>query len=460
MSVSRTRATGALLVLSAMAAATVLALGSGSSEAAATQAPRNTAPPAISGEARQGATLTASAGTWSGTTPMTFAFQWMRCPASGGSCPEIRGATRQTYTLVSDDRGRTVRVRVTATNAHGQGGPLLSAPTAVVAPPGNAPANTSAPALSGQVREGEQLTASNGGWRGTTPITFTYVWVRCSPQVSNCITIAGATDRRYRLASADVGKRVLVVVTARNSLGGASASSHASDVVQARGQAPVNTVLPRISGTPQPGQRLNATRGQWRNNPTSFAFQWERCNASLSACIPLPGATRSFYDLAGPDVGQRVRVVVTARNGFGETRAVSQPTGIVATAPPSSGVVPVTSVSLPDRLVVDRVVFAPNPVRSRRQAITMRVRVADTRGRFVSGALVFVRSVPLLTTTPPEAATGQDGWATFTVFPKAAFPLRRGWSVQFFVRVRKPGDNILAGVSSRRLVQVRTAPPG
>jgi hypothetical protein len=36
-------------------------------------------------------------------------------------------------------------------------------------------------------------------------------------------------------------------------------------------------------------------------------------------------------------------------------------------------------------------------------------------------------------------------------------PLRNGYAIQYFVRARKQGDNPLAGVSGRRLVQVRTA---
>jgi hypothetical protein len=37
------------------------------------------------------------------------------------------------------------------------------------------------------------------------------------------------------------------------------------------------------------------------------------------------------------------------------------------------------------------------------------------------------------------------------------FQLRSGNLVVIFVRARRPGDNILAGVSTRRLVSVRVA---
>ncbi len=118
--------------------------------------------------------------------------------------------------------------------------------------------------------------------------------------------------------------------------------------------------------------------------------------------------------------------------------------------------IPVTSVTLPARLVIDSVHFTPSVVTSRRTPVSVRVHVSDTRGFVVRGALVFARSTPLVTSTPPEQITNQSGFATLTAFPRATFPLRPGYHVQFFLRTRKEGDSLLAGVSSRRLAQVAT----
>jgi len=231
--------------------------------------------------------------------------------------------------------------------------------------------------------------------------------------------------------------------------------------------APQNTAPPTISGTPRVGQTLTATTGTWNGSPTAYAFQWLRCNPGGQACVAIPGATANTYTLQAPDQGNTIRVQVTATNASGSTTAQSAQTATIAAAGPGGqtplpggGIsIPVTEVSPPERLIVERVEFAPNPVRSRLQPVQVRVLVRDTRGYYVRGALVFLRSTPLLTSTPPEQQTGTDGWVTFSIQPTAEFPLRNGYNVQFFVRARKQGDNLLAGVSTRRLVQVRTARP-
>jgi hypothetical protein len=97
-------------------------------------------------------------------------------------------------------------------------------------PPARAPANTTAPTISGTAQQGQTLTASPGSWTGTDPITYTYQWQRCG---SSCANIGGATGTTYVAASADVGKTILVVVTGTNSVGSSSATSARTATVQA-----------------------------------------------------------------------------------------------------------------------------------------------------------------------------------------------------------------------------------
>jgi hypothetical protein len=90
-------------------------------------APVNTSLPTISGTAQAGKTLTASTGSWSGSTPMTYAYYWRRCDSSGNNCVVVSSTSSQTWALSSSDVGRTMRVGVTATNSAGSGWALSNA---------------------------------------------------------------------------------------------------------------------------------------------------------------------------------------------------------------------------------------------------------------------------------------------------------------------------------------------
>jgi hypothetical protein len=81
--------------------------------------PTNTVAPTITGTARQGETLTAGLGTWSGSEPISYSYQWRRCDLTKLNCRSITGATAQSYVLTAADAGATIRVRVIATNSAG-----------------------------------------------------------------------------------------------------------------------------------------------------------------------------------------------------------------------------------------------------------------------------------------------------------------------------------------------------
>ena len=92
--------------------------------------------PSITGTAQVGQTLTASVSGIAdedGLPNATFAFQWIR--TDGSTDTEIAGATGASYTLVNDDKGKTVKVRVSFTDGAGHEEALTGAATATIAPP-------------------------------------------------------------------------------------------------------------------------------------------------------------------------------------------------------------------------------------------------------------------------------------------------------------------------------------
>jgi hypothetical protein len=101
--------------------------------------PANTSLPTVSGTAQEGQTLTASAGAWSGTAPIAYAYQWRRCDLAGASCADVSGATGASYGLGSADVSRTLRVRVTASNAAGSASATSPATAVVQAAPAPPP---------------------------------------------------------------------------------------------------------------------------------------------------------------------------------------------------------------------------------------------------------------------------------------------------------------------------------
>jgi hypothetical protein len=96
--------------------------------------------------------------------------------------------------------------------------------------------------------------------------------------------------------------------------------------------APVNSQLPAISGASSQGSMLTADPGNWSGAPTSFAYQWRRCNSSGAACSDITNATGTGYLTTASDVGSTLRVNVTASNAGGSASAVSAATATIVAA--------------------------------------------------------------------------------------------------------------------------------
>jgi streptogramin lyase len=253
-------------------------------------------PPGITGTAQDRQTLTETPATWDGTYTITW--QWNR---DGTAIP---GATANTYQLTPADIGATITVTETADDGADPTTSADSAPTAVVAAPGN---NTR-PGISGTAQDRRTLTEVAGVW-DSGAYTITRQWKR------NGAAIAGATGGTYQLTPADIGATITVTETAD---GTTTATSAPTAVVA----APGITTRPGISGTAQDRRTLTEVAGVWDSGAYTITRQWNRNGAAIA------GQTATTYQLTPADIGATITVTETAD---GTTTATSG--GAVVAAP-------------------------------------------------------------------------------------------------------------------------------
>jgi hypothetical protein len=83
------------------------------------------AKPKVEGTPRIGRTLSVSKGSWGGSGPTSYSYQWYRCqssdPAKFGSCQAVPGATSAQYQVTQADQGQHLVAQVTANRGGGQG---------------------------------------------------------------------------------------------------------------------------------------------------------------------------------------------------------------------------------------------------------------------------------------------------------------------------------------------------
>ena len=250
-----------------------------------TSGPHNTVPPTVAGSPVAGGRLVAANGSWTGTGPFRYSYQWRRCSSSGGDCGETSVRSR-VYRPSSGDVNRALRVLVIARGPAGTAA-ALSSPTARIAKASSpAPQNRSLPAVQGLARQGERLSADRGSW-ANSPSAYAYTWLRCDRSGNGCAAIPGAHGSAYIATPADIGHTIRLQVDARNAGGLTRAFSPPTAIVAARpspAAKPANTVRPSIAGTAQEGKTLTGNQGSWTNNPTGFDYSWHRCDHSGDNC--------------------------------------------------------------------------------------------------------------------------------------------------------------------------------
>ncbi|OUE26834.1 Cna protein B-type domain protein [Clavibacter michiganensis] len=278
--------------------------------------------PTIVGTPTVGAPLTAAPGAWS-PAPTAFAYRWL---VNGVA---VAGETGTTFTPRAVDARKRITVTVTATRDGSATTARTSVASAVVlAAPVVKPATFTripAPTVSGTAQVGATLTASPGAW-APAPSAFAYRWW------ANGVAIAGETSAAYTVRAADLRKRITVTVT--GSLAGYTTAAKTSVATAAVVAAPVAPVakpfavapVPVIAGTPVVGGALTATPGAWSPAAT-FAYRWDAGTTSI------PGATGPTYAPVAGDVGQALRVTVTATAaGYVTTSRTSAATAVVVAA--------------------------------------------------------------------------------------------------------------------------------
>jgi len=252
-----------------------------------------TTKPTISGTAKVGSTLTANAGTWS-PAPVTLSYQWYRGDAA------IKGATKNTYKLVTDDSGKAIKVAVTGSKTGYTATRLMSDPLASVVKASLESAPV--PTISGSSKIGSTLTAKAGDWK-PDGIALSYQWYRSGK------AIKGATKSSYKLVTDDGGKAITVVVTGSKS-GFASATARSASTTVALRKLSA-TPKPKLSGIRGVNHLLKATVGSWKPGGVTLKYRWYRNGKAIK------GATKTRYVTSRSDRGKTLTFKVSgSKSGY------------------------------------------------------------------------------------------------------------------------------------------------
>ncbi|MDE0383304.1 MAG: SwmB domain-containing protein, partial [Defluviicoccus sp.] len=323
--------------------------------------------PAISGSADVGATLTATTGTIADADglPADSAFTWQWVRVDGMTETDIDGETSDTYTVTDADLGKMIKVKASfSDNAGNSEGPLASAATPSVDPTPSLTASFHPPQQT--VDEGSTarvtlrlvaskqpadtvryraLTPTVGAATATGGADYTAILPALQEAPVSAFMARGdgsyVYERTFDLATMsdavpDSGETfyfdvVQLVVTA---------NLHYNVSIQGDQNGALITIneaatgSPAITGTPEVGQTLMASKGTIADVdglPAESAFTWQWVRVDGGTETDIDGETGQSYTLVPADIGKtiRVRASFTDNAGHSEGPLIGDPTQTV-----------------------------------------------------------------------------------------------------------------------------------
>ena len=292
-------------------------------------APANTAAPSIGGTMNVGDKLTVDPGSWndiidtgvSGSSTLAFTYQWIRADdVSGTHAVDIASATSSTYVLTNADAHKYLGVRVTCTD-DGVGLPVTQSVSLIA--PWTSQVINRAPSIA----EGGSIsvTMDEDGNPSAFDLTLHATDADGDPLTWSIVTAAS----HGAAAASGTGSTMAVAYTPVANWNGTDAFvvrvddgyGATSDItvtvrVDPRNDAPVNTLLPQVSGIAHTGRLLATTAGAWNDridtdvsgtSILSYAYQWQRSTDGGTVFVDIPGATGPTYVLTLADNLQMVR---------------------------------------------------------------------------------------------------------------------------------------------------------
>ena len=281
--------------------------------------------PTISGTAQVGETLTADTSDIAdadGLDNATFSYQWIR--NDGNSDSDIPDATDTTYTLVSADEGKTIKVRATFTDDADNEETLTSATTEVVQRGSNAWSAT----MTVGARDGYtgysfwgdphlgSLSVTEVEWDGKTH-HVRYIFLQdgklllgLNEEMLSTGFVLSVGDEEFGSADAmvDKGGASYRFRWDDPGLGWSDGDEVSVNLVQSDQNTPA-LGAPTISGTAQVDETLTADTTGVEDadglDNVSYSYQWMADGADIQ------NATSSTYKLVFPDQGKTIKVRMT-----------------------------------------------------------------------------------------------------------------------------------------------------